>query len=397
MKKRMAKSLARWLVDETNTDGYRAGTLTGQKHPTVDSSLIDAVGGLRSLIVQAKEMEQDPLLKEKIKFDWRDMGADIQQIHYDVDILEELCKREGIPDPRAHQKEMTTRINRWRDAGADNAWLRAYYDDLLRRLSKGKIVQEAEDEMLFQCLNAVAAQSEFVWERVFSARVLRNSKRFHNEYRDRIFTILKNYSPYYEDGMSKDELFDMHNIHSYAQILEWKGALCYQIDGELHVDTSVCRYGTVLNAQTMEHSVPVLLPDCKRIMTIENKANYMDMQYHADTLYIFCHGYFTPKEVRFLKGIPELVGDDCEFLHWGDMDYGGISIFQFLKHKVFPKVKPYRMGVEDFRRALEAGGGIRLEESTRKKLEAKDAGELAPLKQEILKSGQIIEQEMLEA
>lgn len=88
-----------------------------------------------------------------------------------------------------------------------------------------------------------------------------------------------------------------------------------------------------INTQTLEHSRPFAISGCRRIMTIENKANYESMPYEEDVLYIFCHGYLTPKEVRFLKQLCMIVPKDCEFYHWGDMDFGGISIFQFIKEK----------------------------------------------------------------
>ena len=56
------------------------------------------------------------------------------------------------------------------------------------------------------CLNAVAAQQEFIWERVFSARVFHNSKTFQNEYKNSTVTILKNYSPYYEEEIDAETL-----------------------------------------------------------------------------------------------------------------------------------------------------------------------------------------------
>ena len=68
--------------------------------------------------------------------------------------------------------------------------------------------------------------------------------------------------------------------------------------------------------------------------------------------YIFCHGFFSPKEVRFLKTICDLVSEECEFYHWGDLDYGGICIFQFIKAQVFPKLLPYKMSQEDFELAV---------------------------------------------
>lgn len=130
-------------------------------------------------------------------------------------------------------------------------------------------------------------------------------------------------------------------------------------------------------------------------MTIENKANYEDMRYRKDTLYIFCHGFFSPKEVRFLKGLCDLVSRDCTFYHWGDMDYGGICIFQFIQSHLFPKLLPYKMGVEDFETALQNNQGMVLKEETREKLEKKNAGVLEPLKEAILRTNRTIEQECL--
>ncbi len=112
-------------------------------------------------------------------------------------------------------------------------------------------------------------------------------------------------------------------------------------------------------------------------------------------MYIFCHGYFTPKEVYFLKKLSLIVSKECEFLHWGDMDFGGISIFLFIKDRIFEKLMPYRMGVADFEEALKKDAGIPLKTSTREKLQKKDAGLLTELKEAILESDKTIEQERL--
>lgn len=83
-------------------------------------------------------------------------------------------------------------------------------------------------------------------------------------------------------------------------------------------------------------------------------------------------------------------------MHWGDMDFGGIRIFQFIKGNVFPLVKPYRMGKEEFEQELRAGHDslMELTKEKREKLEKMDAGELEELKRCILESGVEIEQEV---
>lgn len=395
MKKAM--TLAQWIIKKTNSEAYRAGRLNGWKHPKVDRELIEAVGGLSNLLEQAELLEKDAALGQsgKVKVVWRDMRRDISKIDYDVSIIPELCRREEIEEPREYQQKVLERMQAWRKQVREHEWILPYYDEIISKLLQGKQVSETEDDNLFKCLNAVVKQKDFIWERVFSANVLSNSKMFKKEYKNRIFNILKDYSPYYVEEMDIDELFDMHEIHSYTQTLEWKGPLQYKINSEICVESSVNLYGTVLNSQTIEHSVPSALYDCRKIMTIENKANYENMLYKEDTLYIFCHGYFSPKEVKFLKGILEIVDENCEFYHWGDMDFGGISIFQFIKATVFPNLKPYKMDVEHFRAALNAGAGIELKTSSREKLKVKDAGELEELKKVILETNMVIEQEKL--
>ena len=68
-------------------------------------------------------------------------------------------------------------------------------------------------------------------------------------------------------------------------------------------------------------------------------------------------------------------GNACEYLHWGDMDYGGINIFEFIKNYIFPDIKPYLMDKESFYKAIQAGYGVKLKPETREKLLGKDAGE----------------------
>lgn len=388
-------TLAQWIIQKTNSEAYRCGRLSGWKHPKVDKTMLESVGGRKNLLEQAKALEQDSVIggSEKFKVDWRNLGSDIEKIHYDISIIPELCKKEGIVDPREKQQEDLELLSFWKQQVYNYPWILEYYSYLENKLQNGIEIIELQDEKFFRCLNAVVLQKEFIFERIFSVKVFNDSKLFRKKYRDPIFSVLKKYSPYFIEELGVDELFARHEIHSYSQTLEWKGNLQYEIQGDILVDSAKNIYGTVMNTQTMEHAVPYQLPSCKRIMTIENKANYENMSYEEETLYIYCHGYFSPKEIRFLKGILNIADPQCEFYHWGDMDFGGINIFLFIKDKLFPKLKPYRMGEEDFQKAIALGAGIPLEEETRKKLERKEAGVLEELKKAILETGLTVEQE----
>ena len=71
--KKKTVTLSQWLIEQNDTEAYRAGKLAGKKHPKVDQKLIDAVGGMQNLIRQARVLEQDEALGKSgmIQFRWR--------------------------------------------------------------------------------------------------------------------------------------------------------------------------------------------------------------------------------------------------------------------------------------------------------------------------------------
>ena len=401
--------LAKWLIDKTNTKDYRIGNLLGMKHPKVDGDLLKIVGGRDELIRQAKVLERIPALggEEYLHFDWREMNTDITKIDYRVEVIPGLCDLIGVIDPRERQLQAITRVCKLQE-DVSGSCLFAYCNHVLEQLNKGntKELSKAEDEEFLKCLKALADLKEPEWKRVFSSKVFEKknditpSKVFERIYQGAVIEALK-YSPQYEEGMSDDEILAAHGILSYSQTLEWKGAVEYCMTDrngtaiEKKIDTSLNYYGTVLNAQTLEHAVPNLRNSVEKIIVIENKANYESMEYDSKVLYLFCHGYFSPKEVRFLQMLMKTAPEEIQCYHWGDMDYGGIQIFLYNEKNIFPNLTPWKMDVLSYEDALKNGKGIKLNSEKKKKLETLNAGQLETLKQCILESEMEIEQEML--
>ena len=386
-------TLIQWLIASADSDAYRAGRAEGMRHPKADSRMIRAVDGLRSLTSQAKELEHEGLSR----VDWTDLGADIGKLHYSVDIIPVLCAREGREDPRHRQLRYISKVKKWRK-DMRNTYLSPYYEAILKRLEDGKNVKtpDLEDEDFFRCLNTIPHMEEPMWRRVFSAAVFGGSKVFESEgYQARILTVLKEYSPLYAEGMTDGEILKSHGVLTYSQTMEWKGPLRYAVAADVEMDSSRAYYGTVINSRTLERAVPLSMPGVKRIVVIENKANYEDMEYREDTLYLYCHGFYSPKERAFLKELSAAAAEGVEYFHWGDMDLGGIRIFQFNRQNIFPELKPYQMDKKTFSQALESGAGIPLDDKKRAVLEKMDAGLLQELKESILESGMEIEQEIL--
>ena len=412
--KQKIQSLSRYIIEKAECDSYRAGTRSKQWHIEADQKLLDAVGGRSVLLRQAGELEKLTGISGKIIVKWKAVRTEIEKITVSPDAIPLLCQVEQIEDPRERQLSQMELTESWKSRVAQADWLIPYYDHILERLNSGKLVKDVpglEDPLFFLFLNKTAEERKPLYRRAFSAQVctiwngiaqtkqseskITPTKRFEKIYQSAVLSVLKQYSPLYEEGMSDEELLTAHGILTYAQTLEFKGAVSYRIDDGPAISTAAQIYGTMFNKQTLENAVPISIVGIRQIMTIENKANYEKMQFRPDTLYIFCHGFFSPPERKFLSRVVALAGTDTEYFHWGDMDYGGIRIFKFLQKNLFPKLKPWKMDVTDYKMALQLGASISLEADKREKFEHMDAGVLTPLKEAILKNGKEIEQELL--
>ena len=322
----------------------------------------------------------DTGISGKIIVKWKAVRTEIEKITVSPDAIPLLCQVEQIEDPRERQLSQMELAESWKSRVAQADWLIPYYDHILERLNSGKLVKDVpglEDPLFFLFLNKTAEERKPLYRRAFSAQVctiwngiaqtkqseskITPTKRFEKIYQSAVLSVLKQYSPLYEEGMSDEELLTAHGILTYAQTLEFKGAVSYRIDDGPAISTAAQIYGTMFNKQTLENAVPISIVGIRQIMTIENKANYEKMQFRPDTLYIFCHGFFSPPERKFLSRVVALAGTDTEYFHWGDMDYGGIRIFLFLQKRLFPDVQPWKMDPEHYKWALETGAGIPLE------------------------------------
>ncbi|MBQ3512309.1 MAG: DUF2399 domain-containing protein [Lachnospiraceae bacterium] len=395
------QTVGQWLINKVDTPEYRSGKVTGKKHPKkqelLDGLVKEGILTSGQMLEQVRALERAGL----IVVSWTSVNSDFKGITFPVENMQALCKYEKIKNPNLLLQEIRECIERY-DSETKTEWLHKYYRQvLLRALEKGNIPENTKDENLFKVLNALGALENDIWKRKFSSDVLNDSKIFENLYENKTITILRNYSPRVIDEMEDYQVLAEHHILNYSQTLEWKGAITYRIQNSTNpleqttVNTTGMFYGTTLNAQTLTNAVPISLMAVKKVITIENKANYENMTYDPKILYIYVHGFLSPKERAFLTKLEKVADESVEFYHWSDLDYGGIRIFQFMKKNVFQNVKPLYMDRKTYEDALQKGAGIPIEVNKLVKIKEIDAGELEELKQCILQYGKEIEQENL--
>lgn len=240
-------------------------------------------------------------------------------------------------------------------------WIRAYYENLLARTESRNVRETYERAEAYKmCFRGLDKQDEPIYKRLFSKKYLGDTKRFEKECQSFVVKQARKYcvkidADLDEAEMDDTEILSQIFIEEYAQELSVKGPLSLEIKvpgetGWKYIQTGDWFYGVTLNSAMLQHArIPEIQPGLKRIVTIENKANFVSAPCQPDTLYVFSHGYFTPKEREFLRKLYCAVeNQNICYLHSGDLDYGGVKIFHYIKTKIFPKLTPLYMDTETF-------------------------------------------------
>lgn len=69
------------LLKKTDTEGYRSGKLTGEKHLNKVTEMMEFVGGRRKLIDQARFIENNTQAGHdgRIRINWTQVNSDIKK------------------------------------------------------------------------------------------------------------------------------------------------------------------------------------------------------------------------------------------------------------------------------------------------------------------------------
>lgn len=346
--------------------------------------------GRDALIQQAKELELEHLLK--IVWIKGYYNVDIEKVVYPLSHMESFYHL-------SHRKPKYQVVNEQRKSALEylevikSPWIRNYIEsEILCSLEKGKYEQDEDKlKLLHDCLVGLDQLDVPIYKRAFSKRYMKNSKVFEEKLQGKVIRIARDYYDGIEESMEDSDVLTQLNIEEYSQELYIKGSLRIDVEGNI-IDTGCFPYGTVLNTQTIKNACFIDNPQIKKVLTIENKANFMAEPYEEGTLVIFSHGYFSPLEREFLIRLRDkLEGQQVTYLHSGDLDYGGVCIFRYIRNRIFPELNPYRMGLRTFEEYR--GYGEPIKKSTLEKLKKVEESQLQELIDRIVETELVIEQE----
>ena len=191
-------------------------------------------------------------------------------------------------------------------------------------------------------------------ERILSSRLYGDSKLFERQVRSRLLSCLRSIEKKEdEEALMDDELLQKFGIVRWPEVMELCGPLIGVLDDGREIDFSSSIYGAYLNSETVYHLKAVHLPGVRRVLFIENKANYvwyLREKKKEDELVVFHGGFFSPAKGNLFYKLYQGGSEVETWEHWSDIDLGGFRIFHRLKTQLIPEVLPYHMDAETLQR-----------------------------------------------
>lgn len=143
----------------------------------------------------------------------------------------------------------------------------------------------------------------------------------------------------------------MLGIVRYPEQFEFTGSLSIALPNGT-VDFSPFPFGSTLNIEDVKLGTINLGTNVRRILSIENRANYVEYvrKYRrAEEFVLFHGGQFSPAKKIFLQAIVSALPENCAFFHWGDIDFGGFHMLSRLRKEILNDVLPWKMGEQELK------------------------------------------------
>lgn len=223
-----------------------------------------------------------------------------------------------------------------------NVILSVYCSRQLERLAENKSVEFFDDdfdiyESILKIVSKITEVKNETFERDFSIQVLGDSKAFE-KIRSKVISLLYEYG----DFPDRETLLADLNIVKNPGHVYFKGKGKLTICGQ-QIDFSQMPGDMAISSEMLKNVDDVtVFGDV--VITIENLTTFNTFNCEK-SFAIYLGGYHNTSRRNFIKKVYEQ-NPDKQYLHFGDIDAGGIHILKHLRAKTNIQFLPYKMDVE---------------------------------------------------
>lgn len=244
-------------------------------------------------------------------------------------------------------------------------WVASFFDWVVERVEKGESVARYFDleeperaELLFRALREAGRLSEETPRRFFSLQALGHSKTF-DSIAGALARAARDFHPAFRGGGGEYEAWEQKEVLAELGLVDnpqhlfISGPLRFTLNGR-HIDAAAFTPDLGLPAEAVAQMVVEEI-GTERVVTVENLTSYYQFirQSGGRLLTVYLGGYHNSPRRLFLTKLKEHLaasGRKTSFHHWGDIDYGGFTIFQHLRARCGLDLLPLHMDLATLKR-----------------------------------------------
>lgn len=299
-------------------------------------------------------------------------GEEIDKIYLNFDainqayaIAEITPKQQKLEDLKSILRPLQEHPWEW----VRKAWM--FYDEALLNNKKAdlEIDNPKAYEDLVKILLFLPTMVEGTMKRVLSHQLFHDTKYIEKHVQSKLLSMYKRFSNIEMD--TDTEYLDTLGIVENPQITFVSGPLRFT-SGSLTVDVAKLPGGMGISFETMK-KLEIKDINTKAILFIENLTAYYEFlngkivdktlstsnfENNDHIITIYTGGYphhALRKLLNKLKDFIHQSNNPVEVYHWGDIDYGGILIFEHLRKNYFSNLKPLFMDEHTYNKYLTYG------------------------------------------
>ena len=285
--------------------------------------------------------------KKWIDFEWMrgEQNHIIRRVWLDFSKLDEVYQAAERQSAKQFALSVIEELER-QIAVVKTGWIISFYGETKMhvetkfRLGSYLPADKAERNALYQMLRFIDSHSfTSLTERVFSEKCFGDSKYFESRMKSTLLSVMRGYI---SREMTDAELLRSIGISRYPEPLELRGKVL--VNGN---DMSVFPSGFCIYSNDIESAHITISNSFKRILTIENRANFFAYRQADDELVIYHGGHYSPSKKKLFEKIVAGMPPNCVWYHWGDIDLGGFSMLLRLRKEILSNVQPFRMNISE--------------------------------------------------
>jgi len=375
-----------------------------------EHSKLSKEGSVRNLVISIKS--NNPILKEYwseesyLYKDQIDMMLDVlvgkkfitvrvnknkelDFIDLNVDSISEIYQYLKRINPEDKRTEL---LSYMLSVESENQIIMSFIQHMIDRLKKFKSIQTYVDDLdnlkiYVKAIEEMSLLEEDSLKRNFSKKVFNDSKLFE-KIEAKVLKIIREFSD--SDIDDNDELLSTYHLVKTPTFAYIKGGLVIKVKSQI-VNLSNYGHEIALSSSAL-NDLDIIEVLVNKVITIENLTTFVSYN-NPEYVAIYLGGFHNSVKRNLLRKIYEY-NTKIKFYHFGDIDAGGLLIFEDLVTKTGIQFEPYMMDIltlENYRDYW-----MKLTQNDKKRLEKMKDGRFAQLVDYMIKNNCKFEQEAVQ-